>query len=332
MKIIAEFCQNHNGDFDLLRRMIAAAAEAGATHGKIQTIFADDLSFRPEFEEGKTAADGHALIIKRPYKAEYDRLKTLELTYDQHRRFGEECQHAGLVPLTTAFNLTCIPHIKELGWSTVKVASYDCGSLPLLQALTETFDELIVSTGASTGEEIEAASKLLRASGKKFAFLHCVTIYPTPLEQMHLARLNWLKRYGDTIGLSDHSLTARDGMKAALAAIYLGAQIVERHFTLLPEDQSRDGRVSIRPEHIVEICRFAKLGKEERLAHLEAHVPEFKQMIGQEDRPLSHEELLNRAYYRGRFCNKIGGGQLFNWQPEARETLTGMVAKAAHVG
>ena len=92
MKIIAEFCQNHNGDFDTLRRMIDAAVEGGATHGKIQTIFADDLSYRPEFEEGLIDADGNVSVIKRPYKTEYDRLKNLELTVSQHADFVDICR------------------------------------------------------------------------------------------------------------------------------------------------------------------------------------------------------------------------------------------------
>jgi len=321
LKIIAEFCQNHNGDFDILKRMIDAASRAGATHGKIQTIFARDVSFRPEFEEGKTGANGQVEIIKRPYQPEYDRLKGLELSYEQQREFIDECKQAGLIPLTTAFNLTCIPAIAELDWKVVKVASYDCGSLPLLQALTESFDELIVSTGASTNEEITGAAKLLRASGKKYSLLHCVTIYPTPLEQMHLARMDWLKNYTDHVGLSDHSLVARDGVKAALAAIYLGAEIIERHFTILPEEGSRDGRVSIRAEHIVKIKEFAALSKDAQLEYLSSEIADWKIMLGQEDRELSHEELLNRAYYRGRFSNKIGEKQIFNWQPEATQAM-----------
>ncbi len=144
LQLIAEFCQNHNGNVDILKRMIDAAAEGGATHAKIQTIFADDLSFRPEFEEGKIDASGKTLVIKRPYQPEYDRLKKLELTYEQQRTFGEECRARGMEPLTTAFTLTCIPHIKELGFKAVKVASYDCGSLPLLSALTPHFNTLIV--------------------------------------------------------------------------------------------------------------------------------------------------------------------------------------------
>jgi len=325
MKLIAEFCQNHNGSFDTLQRMIGAAAEGGATHAKIQTIFADDLSFRPEFEEGRNDADGQVDVIKRPYQPEYDRLKKLELSYEQQKRFADECRSAGLVPLTTAFNLTSIPALRQVGMKSIKVASYDCGSLPLLEALAREFEEVIVSTGATYDEEIISANTVLRASGCRYTLLHCVTLYPTPLKQMNLERMNWLRELTPHVGLSEHSLVARDGIKASLVAIFLGAEIIERHFTVLSEDQTRDGKVSITRQHLADLASFSRLGKTDQKAFLDRNVPEFSVMLGQRQRPLSHEELLNRAYYRGRFCNKVAGSQIFNWEAEAR----GLHAQAA---
>jgi N,N'-diacetyllegionaminate synthase len=321
MKIIAEFCQNHNGRYDILSRMIEEAAEGGATHAKIQTIFADDLTFRPEFEEGRTGPDGHVKVIKRPYRPEYERLKKLELTYEQHRRFVEECRAAGMEPLTTAFNLTCIPEIRDLGWRSVKVASYDCGSTPLIEALADNFGELVVSTGASYDEEIETTAALLRNRGVKFTLLHCVTIYPTPLDAMHLNRIEYLRGLSCSTGLSDHSLVSRDGIKADLVAIHLGADTIERHFTVLPEDQTRDGRVSITKAHLREMANFAAMDHAAQEAYLAEHVPEREVMMGRQKRSLSDAELLNRAYYRGRFCNKIGERQIFNWEADARKLI-----------
>jgi N,N'-diacetyllegionaminate synthase len=321
MKIIAEFCQNHNGSYDILSRMVAEAAEGGATHAKIQTIFAGDLSYRPEFEEGQTALDGRVVVIKRPYRSEYDRLKKLELTYEQHRHFVEDCRAAGIEPLTTAFNLTCIPEIRDLGWRSIKVASYDCGSIPLIEALADNFEEVIVSTGASYDEEIEATAALLKRRGANFTLLHCVTIYPTPLDAMHLNRLAYLRGLAPSIGLSDHSLVARDGVKADLVAIHLGADTIERHFTVLPEDQTRDGKVSITATHLREMSDFAAMDHAAQESYLAEHVPECRVMMGNQKRPLSDVELLNRAYYRGRFCNKRGGRQIYNWEVEARQLI-----------
>jgi N,N'-diacetyllegionaminate synthase len=314
MKIITDFCQNHNGSFEILKKMIWMAAESGATHGKIQTIFADDLSFREKFEEGEYDSEGNIITIKRPYGLEYDRLKKLELSYQQHLDFINECKNAGLVPVTTAFNITSIYSLRDLGWGSIKVASYDCGSLELIKVLSENFNELVISTGATYDYEIENTAKYLNSINKNFSYLHCVTIYPTPLEFMNLKRMDYLKNYTNSVGLSDHSLVARDGVKASIAAIYLGARVIERHFTVLPENETRDGKVSIRKEHVKELVYFSKLSDFEKLAYIKKNIPEFEDMIGTEKRELTKEELLNRDYYRGRFCNKINGIQKFNWE------------------
>src|SRR4030042_3196649 len=101
MKIITDFCQNHNGSFEILKKMSREAAEGGATHGKIQTMFADDLSFREKFEEGEFDSEGNIITIKRPYNLEYERLKKLELSYEQNAAFVNECKNAGIIPLTS---------------------------------------------------------------------------------------------------------------------------------------------------------------------------------------------------------------------------------------
>jgi N,N'-diacetyllegionaminate synthase len=313
-RIIAEFCQNHNGDFETLKRMIWEAAEGGATHGKVQTIFADDLAYRPEFEQGASDVTGTIRVIKRPHQPEYERLKKLELSYDQHREFVEECAKAGIEPLTTVFTVSSVPRLKELGFRALKIASYDCGSLPLVKRAAAAFSELFVSTGASYDVEIEATAACLRSSSAEFSLLHCVTLYPTPLSELHLRRLEYLKKLSSRVGLSDHTLAARDGVKGALSAIHLGASVIERHFTILPDEATRDGRVSIRKVHLQELSMFCKLSAADRETYLQEHVPELGLMLGSAERTLSHEELLNRAYYRGRFCNKIAGKQVFNWE------------------
>lgn len=317
-KLIAEFCQNHNGDMAILREMIDAAAEGGATHGKIQTIFADDLSFRSEFE---LPADGGHHPIVRPYRAEYDRLKALEISYKNHAVFAETCRSAGIEPLTTAFTLNAVPQLVDIGFRSIKVASYDCGSLPLIQSLAENFEEIIVSTGASFDEEIVSTADFLNGMEVDFSLLHAVTIYPTPLNEMHLARLQFLKTLASSVGLSDHSLVARDGVKADLVAIHLGATVIERHFTVLPPDQTKDGPVSVDQNHLREIVRFVRMNHDEQSEFLSRHVPERDAMIGDSSRALSQTELDNRDYYRGRFWNKVGDEGIFNWDPRARELL-----------
>ncbi|MBI4062692.1 MAG: N-acetylneuraminate synthase family protein [Elusimicrobia bacterium] len=313
-KIIAEFCQNHNGERSILLEMVDAAAESGATYAKIQSIWVEDLVKREKFEQGQTDPSGKTLVIKRPFQPEYDRLKKLELSLEDHQIFIEACRKKGLIPLATIFAANRVPAVAALPWpqKLVKVASYDCASYPFLSELKKHFETLFVSTGATRDEEIEKAAEVLK--GKNFAFFHCVTMYPNTLDNCHLARLNYLKRLSPQAGWSDHTLVARDGIKAAMAAMTLGADYVERHFTILPADQTKDGPVSITPAHLKELAQFAKLDASQRLAQARREIPEFDSMIGNQQRALTHEELLNRDYYRGRFATHKNGRPVFNWE------------------
>ena len=187
MKFIAEFCQNHNGDFNILSEMVAQAAEAGAAYGKIQTIFAEDLAFRQRFENNDNESTLH-----RPYKDEYNRLKKLELSFELQKKFVNECLKYNIEPMTTCFNRRTINDIKKLNIRTIKVASYDCASLPLIKELSKNFKKLIISTGATYNKEIDKTAQFLKENKIPFVFLHCVTIYPTPLNHIHLNRLNYI--------------------------------------------------------------------------------------------------------------------------------------------
>ncbi|MBM3151260.1 MAG: general stress protein [Chloroflexi bacterium] len=318
--IIAEFCQNHKGDLTLLKEMVWAAAEAGATYAKVQSMLADDLTFRERFEEGQWQGD-QQVTIKRPYKAEYDRLKPMDLTDDAHRLFSDECHKAGIKPMTTIFSRSRIPFVASLGWDAIKVASYDCASLPMLRELMERFKYLFISVGATYDHEIETAAGLL--NGHDYSFLHAVTIYPTPLNEFHLARMDYLRQFTSSVGMSDHSLVARDGIKASMAAISLGADVIERHFTVLPVDATKDGPVSVQPGQLKQLVDFSRLSRAEQQEIIRREAPEFEQMIGQRTRLLSQAEKLNRDYYRGRFASHIGGEIVYNWEekPVIRDIL-----------
>ena len=318
-KVIAEFCQNHNGDYEILKEMIWAAAESGATHGKIQSMFADDLSFRERFEEGNADDKGQIITIKRPYKDEYNRLKGLEINYKQHEDFIKECEKASIIPMTTLFNLDRINDIYNLGFKVIKVASYDCGSFPLITSLANKFNEIIVSTGATYDHEIKETINILNQTDINYSLLHCVTIYPTKLEHFHLGRLEVLNNLCNNIGFSDHSLVSRDGILGTLAAIYMGASIIERHFTILDEHETKDGPVSIGKEHIKEIINFTKLDKDDQLIYINEKGIDLNILKGNKDRELSSEELLNRDYYRGRFINKYRDSTVYNWEEDAKK-------------
>lgn len=309
-KIIAEFCQNHKGNLDTLKEMVHAAADAGADYAKIQSMLADDLVYREQFEEGKTEG-GKQVVIKRPYKPEYERLKPMDLSDDAHMMFIDECKAAGIKPLTTVFSRSRIPFLASLPLKEIKVPSYDCASFPMIRELGERFDHLFISTGATHDHEIEETARILK--GHSFTFLHCTTVYPTPLKVMNLARMNYLRKFTPQVGFSDHSLVEKDGLKATIAALYLGADVIERHFTIVDRKLTKDGPISITPADLKELVKYARMKKSELEGHVQK-IQEFKQMIGIEHPGLSYEELLNRDYYRGRFASRVGGRIVFNWE------------------
>lgn len=315
-KLIAEFCQNHNGDMTILAKMVELAAKAGATHGKIQTIYADTISFRPQFEEG-VFISGVTKAIKRPYQIEYDRLKGLEISLENTIKFIQLCNDNGLIPITTCFVRSHVRELAQAGFKVIKVASYDCASFPLLRELTSHFEEIIVSTGATFDDEVRHASSIL--SAVNYSFLHCVTLYPTPLNQMNLLRMEWLREFTQNVGFSDHTLLKRDGLIASKAALSLGASVIERHFTILDPSETRDGPVSITPVEMQQLADFSKLSIEERVAHMNHYYPNWKILFGKKTRMLSDEEVLNRDYYRGRFASPRresvnGERMIFNWE------------------
>ena len=319
MKFIAELCQNHNGNFDTVRRMVDAAAEGGASHVKNQHIYVRNLVYRPEFEDG-LEEEGITKAIKRPWQPEYDRLKRLELTEDECARFVEYVESVGLVPMTTCFARGDVERIAQQGFRTIKVASYDCASFPMLRELAQRFDYLYVSTGATFDDELRHAADMLRNHAKGYSFLHCVTQYPTPLEAMHLNRIGWLQQYADEVGFSDHSLVSRDGVIAAKAAIACGAEVVERHFTISDPSETKDGPVSISKDDIRALNDFSRLSLEDQRAQLAEEHPGWEQMLGKAERWLSDAELLNRDYYRGRFATPRREGahrlaeMVLNWE------------------
>lgn len=315
-KLILEICQNHKGDRELLGRLIREAAEAGADIVKMQSIFSEDLTKRDRFETGETDANGSQRVMKRPYAPEYERLSKLDLSLDDHRFFIDECKRNGVIPMTTIFSRHRVPQVASLPWPTraVKVASYDCGSAPFLAELSDHFDHLVVSTGASFDEEIQKASEIVRSRGKKLSMLHCVTSYPNTLPACNLARIGWLRRYADEVGWSDHTLVERDGVKAAKLAFALGADYVERHFTVLPPSETKDGPVSITPALLAELRRFADLRDEEKWVEIKRDIPEWETMLGAPTREMTETERLNRDYYRGRFAERSGDGYRYNWE------------------
>jgi len=272
------------------------------------------LTLRKKFDEG-LIKDDKIQVIKRPYKEEYERLKKLDLKKDDHLNFIEICKKFKITPMTTIFNLSKINYAKELKFNAIKLASYDCGSHFMIeQILKKEFDKIVISCGASYDTEIEKTCNLM-SGHKDFSLLHCVTIYPTPLAEAHLNRIKYLKKLTKNVGISDHSDPEKTGYKLCVGAVNMGANLVEKHFTILKKDQTRDGPVSVNENQLKELINLVNLNNEDRKTYIKEHVPEYDAMLGKEKRELSKVEILNRDYYRGRFASKDKNNKIFyNWE------------------
>ncbi len=319
---IAELCQNHLGKEKYVDEMLERCAISGADVVKLQFIYSNKLAFRSQFEKG--FSNGKKIIdIRRPYQAEYKRLKKLELPLSFYKKFIKRCKYFGVQPMITCFARDDLKKIHDLGFKNIKVASYDCGSFPMIREIIKRFKNIYISTGATYDDEIKKTKLIFKKHKVDPVFLHCVTIYPTLQKDFNLKRISFLKSITNKVGYSDHSPAINNKKNfASMAAIYFGAKYIERHITILDHHKTKDGVVSIQPEDIKQIKYFAKLGKSEMKQYLTQNFNvNFKQIAGKSKRKLSDTEMLNRNYYRGRFCSKIIiNGQtrdLFNWEEES---------------
>ena len=313
-KLILEICQNHNGSESLLKEMIHAASETGAKYIKIQDIKSSELTYRPRFEKGKVI-NKKIITIKRPFDNEYKRLQKLDMKQNFISSFIKYCELYKVAPMITPFTYESYNRIDDKKVKMIKIASYDCSSYNFLNKIKTLNLPMVVSTGATKKNEIIKTSKILKKH--LYAFLHCVTIYPTPIEKCNLKKINFLKRYSKTVGWSDHTLFERDEHTASLVSLLCGADIIERHFTILDKKKTKDGPVSINFKEAKELSKFMKLNNDSILKILNnKYKDKWEMCLGSGKTNLSHEELLNRDYYRGRFAKFRNNKPNYNWHKE----------------
>ena len=317
IKYIAELCQNHNGREKNLDEMLDRCVRSGADYVKLQYIFSKSLAFRPIFETGFLRGN-KVLSIKRPYKSEFNRLKNIELKNKVYEKFVTKCEKLGVKPMITCFSRDNVNTLYNMGYKDIKVASYDCSSFEMIREMSNKFDNIVMSTGATYLDEISKSCEILKKSKKNFSLLHCVTIYPTPINKINLKKIDYLKKkFNVPVGFSDHSESFNKKKNlASKLSIYFGAQLIERHITILPKDMSKDGKVSILPEDILEIKKFSKLKKNEQKIYLkDMYNFDIKHLKDKKlDLDLSYEELLNRHYYKGRFGSVLKNKRIvYNW-------------------
>jgi len=309
--LILEICQNHLGSKRLLEEMIHAASESGVKHLKIQDIHSSELTKRERFEKG-LVKNKKIISIQRPYKKEKKRLSKLDMSPDFIDNFISVCNKYKCYPIVTPFTYNSYSRLENKNLKFLKIASYDCSSTNFLSKMQDLKIPMIVSTGATKKNEIIKAKKEL---GKNlFAFLHCVTIYPTPLDKCNLLKIKFLKKFSNIVGWSDHTLFERDHHIASLASLLCGATYIERHFTILKKNKTKDGPVSINTSEAKELVEYMKLDKKELNKELSKMKPDWKICLGKGKTNLSNLEILNRDYYRGRFASNIDNKLIFNWQ------------------
>lgn len=275
--IVAEIGANHNGDMQLCRRLIEAAKDCGVDAVKFQSWSKSSLISQAEYARNTEYGNGNG----RPTLEEA--VNKYQLTPAQHREVAAYCHELQIVFFSSVFSTPEVDLLESLEVPAYKVASMDINHLPLLAYLARTRKPLIVSTGLATLGEIERALEVLRSNGAgPVALLHCVSIYPSPPGIVNLENIPTLRRaFNVQVGYSDHSL----GAAIPLAAVALGATIIEKHFTLDKTLPGWDHAVSADPAEMQYLVNEAR---------------NVQQALGSAVRTINETQLEKRKAFRRR--------------------------------
>ncbi len=290
--IIAEAGVNHNGSMELAKKLIDVAAEAGSDYVKFQTFkaakIASKSAAKAAYQQQTTSAG----------ESQLDMLRKLELSDADHVLLQKYCAEKKIKFLSTAFDLDSIDTLKALGINLGKIPSGEITNLPYLRKMATSFNELILSTGMCDMEELQASVQAILKTGfpkEKITILHCNTEYPTPFEDVNLnAMLSIAKTVGVPVGYSDHTL----GIEVPVAAVALGATVIEKHFTL---DRGMDG-----PDHKASL-------EPAELKVMVSAIRHIEKAMGNGIKQPSPSELKNRAIARKSIvaAEAIHAGELF---------------------
>lgn len=292
--IIAEAGVNHNGSVEMAHRMVDVARAAGVDYIKFQTFKTECIVNRSarkaDYQRRNLGPDSD--------DSQFGMLKKLELGYDSFRSLSEYCGSRGPCFLSTPFDLPSIDFLATLPMDYWKLPSGEITNLPYLQRIASFGKPVIMSTGMSTLQEVEDAVEVLCGGGLgigDITLLHCNTEYPTPMADVNLRAMETLRRtFGTRVGYSDHT----QGIEVAIAAAAMGADVIEKHFTL---DKTLPG-----PDHV------ASLDPAE-LSALVSAVRNIEQALGDGSKHVTDSERANRAVARKSIvaaCD-IAAGELF---------------------
>ena len=242
--IIAEAGVNHNGSIELAFKLIDAAFEAGVDAVKFQTFKAENLVSK------NTQKAEYQIQTIDPSESQLDMLIKLELNVDVHKKLIKYCNAKGIMFLSSPFDHDSIDLLNELGLKIYKIPSGEITNLPYLRRIGSLTKQVILSTGMSTLKEVGDALTILVDSGTKkenITVLHANTMYPTPMKDVNLNAMQTIQKEFDVaVGYSDHTL----GIEIDIAAVAMGASIVEKHFTLDRTMEGPDHIASLEPEEL----------------------------------------------------------------------------------
>lgn len=240
--IIAEAGVNHNGSFELAKKMVDAAKEAGVDYVKFQTFKPEKLvskfAEKADYQKETTGND----------ETQLDMLKKLTLTNDNFIEIKKYCDQIGIGFISTPFDLDSIEFLETFNMDFWKVPSGEVTNLPYLEAIARTGRDVVMSTGMCNVQEINEAVLVLEKNGtKNITLLHCNTQYPTPFEDVNLKAMETIKEATNKkVGYSDHTL----GIDVPIAAVAMGAEVIEKHFTLDKNMEGPDHRASLNPSEL----------------------------------------------------------------------------------
>jgi N,N'-diacetyllegionaminate synthase len=247
--IIAEAGVNHNGSVQIAKRLIDVAVQAGADAVKFQT-------FRTENLVSKNAKKAnYQKKTTNSSESQFEMLKKLELDIDTHKDLISYCTEKNIIFLSTPFDLDSIDLLNDLGLEIFKIPSGEITNLPYLRKIGKLNKKVILSTGMSTLDEVQSALNILIKAGTKkenITILHANTQYPTPIRDVNLnAMMTIQKSLGVQVGYSDHTL----GIEVDIAAVAMGASVIEKHFTLDNSMQGPDHKASLEPDELIQMVK-----------------------------------------------------------------------------
>ena len=259
--IIAEAGVNHNGNIKQAKELVDIAADAGADAVKFQSFIARELAVpnlkKAEYQEKKNP------------ESQFEMLKKLELSELEFREIYEYCEEKGPVFLSTPFDFKSADMLEQIGVVAYKISSGDLNNYPFLSYVSKKGKPMILSTGMSNWDEIEkAVTSIFLEGNKQLVLLQCTTSYPTKFEEVNLnAMLAMRERFEASIGFSDHT----PGIEASVAAVALGAKVIEKHFTIDKNLPGPDHKASLSPEELKNLVSSirhveAALGSPEKTA------------------------------------------------------------------